>query len=229
MSVNSDELRKGHYLRTILILLSATLLLAAGNARAQSDSEPFKLKGVYIGQTVQDYLLNAPAKARFARFDVNDCSHAAKKNKDIGGPSDQELCQQFARARTGEKITVRLLYTFPGETSFDKGQVTDFSDVVVPDLDQSSAWEKVLYDIKKKLGNPTDSRPIIMQNGFGATFSYESAIWQLHDPAGEHYLFAREAPLESADATVNIVLIALTSKNAAQHEKELEIKPSTIE
>jgi hypothetical protein len=229
MSVNSDELRKRRYLRTILILLSAALLLVVGKARAQSDSEPFKLKGVYIGQTVQDYLLNGPAKARFARFDVNDCSHAAKKNNDIAGPSDRELCQQFARARTGEKVTIRLLYTFPGETSFDKGRVTDFSDVVVPDLDQSSAWEKVLYDIKKKLGNPTDSRPIIMQNGFGATFSYESAIWQLHDPTGEHYLFAREAPLENADATINIVLIALTSKNAVQHEKELESKPSTIE
>ena len=224
-----NTLRKGHYLRTILILLSATLLLVAENARAQSGSEPFKLKGVYIGQTVQDYLLNGPAKARFGRFDVNDCSRAAKKNKDIAGPSDQELCQQFARARTGEKITVRLLYTFPGETSFDKGRVTDFSDVVVPDLDQSSAWEKVLYDIKKKLGNPTDSKPIIMQNGFGATFSYESAIWQLHDPAGEHYLYARETPLHSDDVTLNIVLITLTSKNAAQHEKELEIKPSTIE
>src|SRR5207253_2297676 len=221
-----NTLRKGHYLRTILILVSATLLLVAENAQAQSGSEPFKLKGVYIGQTVQDYLLNGPAKARFARFDVKDCSHAAKKNKDIAGPSDQELCQQFARARTGEKITVRLLYTFPGETSFDKGRVTDFSDVVVPDLDQSSAWEKVLYDIKKKLGNPTDSKPIIMQNGFGATFSYESAIWQLHDPAGEHFLFAREAPLESSDATINIVLIALTSMNAALYVKELEIKTS---
>lgn len=220
--------RVGDRMKSILIPLSAALLLI-GSTQAQSNSEPFKLRGVYIGQTVQDYLLNAPAKARYARFDVNDCSHAGKRNKEIVGPSDQELCQQFARAIAGEKITTRLNYDLPGETSFNEGRLTDFSEVVVPDLDQSSAWEKVLYDIKKKLGNPTDSRPIIMQNGFGATFSYESAIWQLHDPTGEHYLFAREAPLKSADATINIVLIALTSKNAAQHEKELESKPSTIE
>jgi len=215
--------------RRILTIPFCTTLLLIANALGQSDSQPFKLKGVYIGQSVEEYLATAPAKARFALFDLNNCSRASKKTGEIAGPSDQELCQQFARARTGEKISIRLLYTLPGETSFENGKVTDFSYVVVPDLDQSSPWEKVLYDIKNKLGNPTDSKPIIMQNGFGATFSYESAIWRLHDPTGEHYLFGREAPLEGADAATKIVLITLTSKNAAQHEKELQNKPSTID
>ncbi len=215
--------------RSILIQFLTPLLLLVSDAYAQSNSEePFKLHGVYIGQSVQEYLVNAPAKARYARLNVNDCSRAAKRSE--GGPSDRELCQQLSKAISGEKITIRLLYDLPGETSFDHGRVTDFSDVVVPDVDQSlSPWEKVLYDIKKKLGNPTDSKPIIMQNGFGATFSYESAIWQLHDPTGEHYLYARETPLHSDDLTLSTVLITLTSKNAAQHEKELESKPSTID
>src|SRR5438093_9537016 len=135
--------------KLIRIQILAALSLIA--AHGQSNSEPFKLRGVYISQSVQEYLLNSPAKARFARFDLNDCSHAAKK-KD-GGPSDRELCEQFARARAGEKITVRLVYTLPGETSFEQGRVTDFSELVLPELGQSSSpWEKVLYDVKKQLG-----------------------------------------------------------------------------
>jgi len=206
---------------------------AFGQTPQAQQTDPLKVKGVYLGQTVQDYLFSSQGKARYAKFDIKDCSKASKKrNLDgpsdrVAGPSDREICEQFTRAAAGEKITVRLSYTIPEETTFEHGVVTDFSEIVLPDMSDplASPWDKVMYDLGKKIGEPHDTTPLVTQNGFGATFTYRSACWTLGEVGHPSYVCAREDRWDG----LKIVLVRLSSRSPADRQRELANKPSVID
>lgn len=219
-------------LRCFAALFFAVSALVFGQSPQIQQAEPLKIKGVYLGQTVQDYLVGSQGKARYARFDLNNCSRASDAplnppGSNDGGPSDRELCEQFTKAAAGAKITIRQLYKRPGETTFEHGVVTDFSVIVLPDFADplTSPWDKVLFDLKKKIGDPQDTTPVVMQNGFGATLTYRSACWTLGEVGHPSYVCSREDRWDG----LKIVLIKLTSRSSTDRQRELADKPSVID
>jgi hypothetical protein len=204
-----------HVLLTLLFAISA---LPSAQTPQVQQAEPLRIKGMYLGQTVQDYLINSQGKARYAKFDLNNCSNAsnvrqkALDGKDAG-PSDHELCTQFAKAAAGEKITIRLSFTYPGETTFEHGVVTDVLQLILPDRSDplGSQWDKVLYDLTKKIGEPSDSAPVVAQNAFGGMFTYRSACWTSGEVGHPSYVCAREDRWNG----LKVVLIRLSNRTLA--------------
>ena len=66
---------------------------------------------------------------------------------------------------------------------------------------------------------------MVMQNGFGAKFTYQSACWTLGEVGHASYVCSREANLD----TLKIVVINLSSRGLADRERELRNKPSVID
>jgi hypothetical protein len=195
--------------------LAAQTPMAAEQARR---TEPIKVRGVYLGQTVKDYLISAPAKLRYGRFSLDNCSKAsAKHEKDVSGPSDRELCEQFARAANGDRINVQLEYDvrkFGGGTTFDHGVVVEFTDIVSGDFAEwrgerstptfsglRSSWSEVLSYLTTEAGEPSDRTPVTEDD-----LMYEAAVWTVHDPTHESYLYAREVPIALPYKWVHITL-----------------------
>jgi hypothetical protein len=206
-------------MRNYVVIAVAIAFVISAHAQDGS-SQPLKIKGVFLGQPVTDFLENSEAKDRFAQFDTTRCSKAKR--------SDRNICETLARAAAGEKVTFSLMPELPGSTTFDHGVVVEHVQLILGTISDglNGPFDKVLYDLKQRLGVPKDTTPIVMQNGFGATFSYRSASWMIGDPAHSEFVVATEHRLDDG---LKVVLVSLSNRTENDHQKELAQRPSTID
>jgi hypothetical protein len=132
------------------------LLAVALQGESQS---PIKFRGAYIGQSLADYV---------------DCSGDKPRKLKDSYRLHGSLC-------SGGKGTVFATKTKGLMNPKTNGEMFFFENLKLVEIKiyiADDEWEKVKYDLTEKLGPPSTEQPQVFQNGFGARWEFEQAVWQ---------------------------------------------------
>jgi hypothetical protein len=144
------------------LLLFATVCAPITAQDVAAPTQEVKFRGAYLGQPLSDYV---------------DCTSRKAKANAAGYRLYGHLCDGKRGQVVHTKSKGLLSTQEDGEILwFDNRSLVNIQ-IEVPNAD----WEKVKFDLTKKMGEPLSTVPDVYQNGFGARWKFDHGFWRRGD------------------------------------------------